>query len=176
MLIFVVRGGTARYELSKRRQAWHHSTCVSEMKSAPPLWYITQTILGAILEQALLVAAVLWLLPRFNVKVPLWGLAVLMIALAVHSYIMYRVGRPTFLLKPKVAFENIIGVEGKVMRWQGTTGYVKVQGVLWKAICSGQRLNPGDDIVVVGIERLRLVVAPKTEPSDQDRGLKDSTW
>lgn len=119
-------------------------------------------------------AAVLWLLPRFDIRVPLWGLAALMIALAVHSYIMYRVGRPTFLLKPKVALENIIGIEGKVMRWQEATGYVKVQGVLWKAICSGQRFNLGDDIVVVGIEGLRLVVAPKTGPLDQNSAVKDS--
>lgn len=131
------------------------------MNTRPPLWYTIQAIVGALLEQALLVALVVWLLPKFGIELPLWLVAILMIALAVHSYIMYHVGRPTFSLKPKVAFENIIGAEGRVVRWQGADGYVKVQGVLWKARCDRCELNCGEEVVVVGIEGLKLVVIPK---------------
>ncbi len=133
----------------------------SVMKSSPPLWYTVQAILGALLEQGLLVAAVLWLLPRFGIRLPLWLLAIFMLGLAVHSYIMYRVGKPTFSLKPRVAFENIIGAQGVVTRWQSSEGYVKVQGVLWKAKCHGHELKAGDEVVVAAVEGLRLVVVPK---------------
>jgi membrane protein implicated in regulation of membrane protease activity len=131
------------------------------MKSRPPIWYTVQAILGWMLEEAILVAVVLWLLPLLNINIPLWGLAILMVALAIYSYIMYRVGRSTFLMKPKVAAETIIGNDGKVTKRLAPEGYVKVQGVLWKATCVESELEVGDDVVVVGIDRLSLIVSPK---------------
>jgi membrane protein implicated in regulation of membrane protease activity len=131
------------------------------MKTKPPIWYTVQAILGWMLEEAILVAVVLWLLPLFNINIPLWGLAILMVALAVYSYVMYRVGSPTFLMKPKVAAETIIGNDGKVTRRLAPEGYVKVQGVLWKATCVESELEVGDDVVVVDINGLRLIVSPK---------------
>jgi len=132
------------------------------MKTRPPLWYTLQAVLSSILEEILLVAAVLWLLPHFfNVNIPLWGLAILMIALAIYSGVMYRFGRQTFFIRPKVAAENIIGSEGIVTRPLAPEGYIKVQGVLWKAICNESELGVGDEVEVVGMEGLRLIVKPK---------------
>jgi len=131
------------------------------MKTKPPIWYTVQAILGWMLEEAILVAVVLWLLPLLNINIPLWGLAILMVALAVYSYVMYRVGSPTFLMKPKVAAEAIIGNDGKVTKRLAPEGYVKVQGVLWKATCVESELEVGDDVVVVDINGLRLIVSPK---------------
>jgi len=131
------------------------------MKTKPPIWYTVQAILGWMLEEVVLVAVVLWLLPLLNINIPLWGLAILMVALAVYSYVMYRVGSPTFLMKPKVAAEAIIGNDGKVTKRLAPEGYVKVQGVLWKATCVESELEVGDDVVVVDINGLRLIVSPK---------------
>jgi len=131
------------------------------MKGKPPLWYTVQAILGGMIEEAILVAAVLWLMPLFDIYIPLWGLAILMASLAVYSYIMYRVGRSTFLIRPRVAAEAIIGCEGKVTRRLAPGGYVKVQGVLWKATCDEAELEIGDEIVVVDIDGLKLIVRPK---------------
>lgn len=131
------------------------------MKDKPPLWYTVQAILGWMIEEAILAAVVLWLLPLFDINIPLWGIAILMAALAVYSYIMYRVGKSTFLIRPKVAAENIIGDEGTVTKRLAPGGYVKVQGVLWKATCDEAELEIDDEVVVVGIEGLRLIVSPK---------------
>jgi len=132
------------------------------VKSKPPLWYTLQAVLSWILEEILLAAAVLWLLPHFfNINIPLWGLAIMMIALAAYSGVMYRVGRQTFFLRPKVAAESIIGSEGIVTKPLAPEGYVKVQGVLWKAICNEPGLGVGDEVEVVDIEGLRLIVKPK---------------
>ena len=131
------------------------------MKTKPPLWYTVQAIVGWMLEEAILVAAVLWLLPQFDVNLPLWVLGILMAALAIYSYIMYRVGRSTFLIRPKVAAETVIGNGGKVTKRLAPEGYVKVQGVLWKATCVESELEVGDEVVVVGIEGLRLIVTTK---------------
>jgi membrane protein implicated in regulation of membrane protease activity len=139
-----------------------------KMKNKPPIWYTVQAILGWMLEEAILVAVVLWLLPLFNINIPLWVLAILMVALAIYSYIMYRVGRSTFLIGPRVAAEAIIGNDGKVTKRLAPEGYVKVQGVLWKATCIESELEVGDEIVVVNIEGLRLIVSPK-ERTVQDK-------
>jgi len=131
------------------------------MNTKPPLWYTVQAIVGTIIEEAILVAVVLWVLPYFNIHVPLWGLAVLVVGLAIFSYITYRIGRPTFLLRPRVAPEAIVGREGKVVRSLAPEGYVKVQGVLWKATCGESALESGDEVVVVAVEGLRLIVCRK---------------
>ena len=132
------------------------------MKTRPPLWYTLQAVLSWILEEILLAAIVLWLLPHFfNINMPLCGLAILMTGLAIYSGVMYRVGRQTFYIRPKVAADNIIGSEGRVTKPLAPEGYVKVQGVLWKAICNESELEMGTEVEVVGMEGLRLIVKPK---------------
>ncbi len=134
------------------------------MKTGPPLWYTLQAVLSWILEEILLAAIVLWLLPHFfNLKLPLWVLAVLMIALAIYSGFMYRFGRATFFIKPRVAADNIVGRVGTVTARLAPEGYVKIQGVLWKAVCPGLELDVGDEVEVTGIQGLRLVVKPRKE-------------
>ena len=132
------------------------------MKTRPPVWYTLQAVLSWMLEEILLVVAVLWLLPHFfNINMPIWGLAILMAALAIYSGVMYRVGRQTFFIRPKVAADNIIGSEGRVTKPLAPEGYVKVQGVLWRAMCNERELVVGDEVEVIGIEGLRLIVKPK---------------
>lgn len=138
------------------------------MKTGPPLWYTLQAVLSWIVEEILLAAIVLWLLPHFfNINIPLWVLAILMIGLAAVSATMYRFGRTTFFIKPKVAADNIIGSEGTVTKPLAPEGYVKVQGVLWKAICPGLELDVGDSVEVIGVEGLRLLVRPKISDSNK---------
>jgi membrane protein implicated in regulation of membrane protease activity len=132
------------------------------MKNRPPLWYTFQAVLSWMLEEILLVVVVLWLLPKFfDINIPWWGLAILMAGLAAYSVIMYRIGRRTFFIRPRLDPENIIGSEGTVTRSLAPEGHVKVQGVLWKAISRGRELREGEEVEVVGMEGLRLVVKPK---------------
>ena len=137
------------------------------MKSKPPILYTLQAVLSWIVEEILLVAVVLWLLPHFfNINIPLWGLAVLMLALAAFSGTMYLAGRRTFYLRPKVAAENLIGSEGTVTKSLAPVGYVKVQGELWKAINNGVEVGVGDRVEVIGMDGLTLVVKPKNYKAD----------
>jgi membrane protein implicated in regulation of membrane protease activity len=132
------------------------------------MWYTLQAVFSWLLEEILLVAVVLWLLPRFfNVNIPWWGLAILMVGLAAYSVIMYRIGRHTFFIRPKVAPDDIIGSEGTVTRPLAPEGNVKVQGVLWKAISNGTEMEVGDEVEVIGMEGLKLVVKLKRSGSEQ---------
>ena len=131
------------------------------MRKRAPVWYTVQAIIGTLLEEAIAIAAVLWWLPQLNVHIPLWGLIILVVVIAIVSYITYRIGRPTFFLRPRVALENIVGSEGKVVKILAPEGYVKVQGVLWKAKCTELQVEEGDEVMVVGTEGLKLVVVRK---------------
>ena len=137
------------------------------MKTGPPLWYTLQAVLSWILEEILLATIVLWLLPHFfNINIPLWVLAILMTGLAAVSATMFRFGRTTFFIKPKVAADNIIGSAGTVTTRLAPEGYVKIQGVLWKAICPGLELDVGDSVEVIGMEGLKLIVKRKIKDSE----------
>lgn len=131
------------------------------MKTKSVLWYTIYSIISTILEEVALAAIVLWGLPYFNIHIPWWGLAMLMIALAVYSYIAYRIGKPTLTMKPLVSLETMIGSEGKVVTPLAPEGYVKVKGELWKASSTELELEVGDEVVVVGIDGLKLIVSGK---------------
>jgi len=132
-----------------------------KMKTKSVLWYTIYSIISTILEEVALAAIVLWGLPYFNIHIPWWGLAMLMIALAVYSYIAYRIGKPTLTMKPLVSLETMIGSEGKVVTPLAPEGYVKVKGELWKASSTESELEVGDEVVVVGIDGLKLIVSGK---------------
>jgi len=131
------------------------------MKAITPLWYAVYSVISTILQEIAIVAIVLWVLPDFNIHVPLWGLVILVVAFAVYAYVTYRLGRMALILKPMVAPETIIGNQGKVVRPLNPEGYVKIQGVLWKASCVESELEVGDEVVVVEIDRLKLIVCRK---------------
>ena len=131
------------------------------MKTTTPLWYTLQAIVGTLVEEAGLVFIVLWVLPLFDIHVPWWGLALLMLALAVVAYVTYRIGKGTFFIKPRGALESLIGCEGVVVKALAPAGYIKVRGELWKAVCEEYECRNGDVVEVLGVEGITLIVHPK---------------
>ena len=131
------------------------------MSDKLPLWYTIQSIIGTVLDELALLAIVLWILPYFDVHLPLWVLVVLVVSLAVIDYFRYRLGRMTFFLPLRGHVEAMIGCEGVVTKSLDPAGYVKVQGVLWKALCDKGSLEKGTRIVVLEVNGLRLRVSPK---------------
>jgi membrane-bound serine protease (ClpP class) len=58
--------------------------------------------------------------------------------------------------------EELLGAHGVVRSALDPTGHVFVQGALWRAR-SDRRLDPGERVVVEGVEGLTLTVAPETK-------------
>ena len=134
------------------------------MRMRPPLWYTLQAVLSWILEEALLAAVILLLLPHFfNINIPLWVLAILMLALAGFSGTMYSLGRRTFFIKTRAPADSIIGSLGTVTKPLKPEGYVKVQGVLWKAVGNDPELEVGEEVEVTGLDGLKLIVQSKKQ-------------
>jgi membrane protein implicated in regulation of membrane protease activity len=119
--------------------------------------YTILAITTSLLEQAALVAVVLWLLPRATINIPLWGLILMMIALGVYNYINYRLGKKSLVKKPMTSLN--IGSRGRAAMPVSPKGYVRVNGELWQA-SSNSTIDAGEEIAVVGIEGMTLLIIP----------------
>jgi membrane-bound serine protease (ClpP class) len=60
--------------------------------------------------------------------------------------------------------EEMLGASGRVVRWEGGEGWVRVYGELWKAKAA-QQLSPGQHIRVKQMEGLTLMVQPDPQMS-----------
>lgn len=118
--------------------------------------YTLLAITTSLLEQAALVAVVLWLLPRAAINIPIWGLILMMIALGTYNYINYRLGKKALTKKPIISLD--IGSRGRAATPISPTGYVRVNGELWRA-SSNSNIDAGQEISVVGIEGMMLLVS-----------------
>ena len=114
-------------------------------------------ITTSLLEEAALVAVVLWLLPRVAINIPLWGLIIMMIALGVYNYINYRLSKKALVKKPMISPD--IGSRGRTTTPVSSKGYVRVNGELWQA-SSNSTIDSGEEIAVVGIEGMTLLISP----------------
>lgn len=121
--------------------------------------YIVSTIVTAVLGAAVIVAIVLWLLPRWGINIPLWGFILLMAAYVVYQVVTYRMGKRALDRKPVVAPEAMVGCCGQAATPLTPGGYVRVQGELWRAISVGPDIEDGEDVEVVEVRRLTLRVS-----------------
>jgi membrane protein implicated in regulation of membrane protease activity len=119
--------------------------------------YTALTITTTLLEEAALMAVVLWLLPRVTINIPLWGLILMMIALAVYNYINYRRNKKALVKKPMIWLD--IGSRGRTITPISPRGYVRVNGELWQA-SSSSTIDVGEEIAIVGIEGMTLLISP----------------
>lgn len=127
---------------------------VQQMKGGK---YIVYSIITTLLEETALVAVVLWLLPRFRINIPLWGLILMMVTLGAYDYVTYRLGKESLDKKPIVSPD--IGSRGKATTSLIPRGYVRVDNELWQA-SSSSTVNAGEEVIIEGIDGLTLLVAP----------------
>ena len=120
--------------------------------------FTAYSITTSILEEAALVAVVLWLLPGFGINIPLWGLILLMIALGAYSYVTSRLEKKALDKKPMILPD--IGSRGKVTTPLTPKGYVRIGSERWKASSINSTIDTGGEVIVVGIEGMTLLVAP----------------
>lgn len=101
---------------------------------------------------------VLWGLPQLGIHIPLAALIAMMAAWGVVSVITYRKGTRALLRKPLTGLPAMVGSRGEVVRPLAPKGAIRIKGELWEAVSSGEEINAGEEVTVVGQEGLRLVV------------------
>ena len=119
-------------------------------------------IINTLLEQTAIVFIVFWLLPLLGIEMPLWGSIILLVFLMtgwlLWSIIAYRKGSRALSREPLVGLPDMIGSKGEVVRPLVPEGMVKIRGELWTAQSVNGNVSSGVEVIVVGQERLKLVV------------------
>ena len=121
--------------------------------------YTAYSIITSLLEEVALAVVVLWLLPRFGINIPLWGLILMMVALGAYDYITYRLGKKALDKKPMISPEAMVGSKCKATTPLAPRGYVRFGSELWRA-SSSSIINAGEEVIVVGIKGMTLLVSP----------------
>jgi len=115
-------------------------------------------ILSTLLEEAAVVAVVLWGLPKLGIRIPLAGLIALMAALAAYAVITYRMGSRALRRKTVVGLTDMVGSKGKVVTPLDLEGLVRIKGELWESKSVDERIDAGEEVIVVKQDGLKLIV------------------
>ena len=115
-------------------------------------------IISTLLEEAALAVIVLWGLPQLEIYIPLAGLIALMVVWGVFSVFIYRMGSRALRRKPVVDLLPMVGSRGKVVSQLALDGQVRIKGELWQATSAGERIDAGEEVIVVDQEGLKLIV------------------
>ncbi len=126
-------------------------------------------IISTILEEAAIVAIVLWGLPQIGVHIPLPGLIALMVVWLAYSVVTYRMGTRALMRKQLVGLPDMIGGEGKVVSPLAPEGLVRIRGELWVAKSASGEMKPDGEVIVVGQDGLKLVVRERSTTNDLER-------
>lgn len=115
-------------------------------------------IVTTLLEEAAIAAIVLWLLPKFDIRLPLFVLIIIMLAWAGFAVFTYHMGTRALKKKPEAGLSDMVGSRGEVVKSLDPEGMVRIRGELWKAKSAGRKIKAGVEVTVVGREGLKLIV------------------
>jgi membrane-bound ClpP family serine protease len=118
-------------------------------------------IVTSLLDEAAILAVIIWLLPKMGVKIPLWGTIICVLGFAVFAVVSFKVGSRTLRLKPMLGFTNMIGTEGLTTSRLMPDGFIKIDGELWAARAEKGHIESGKAVVVTEQKGLRLAVKTK---------------
>ena len=123
-------------------------------------------IVTTILEEAALVAIVLWGLPEFGIQMPLWGLITLMGLLAANAVFFFTVGSRALRRRPFAGVGSAVGSQAKVVKPLEPEGIVRIGDELWEARITGSHADIGDVVTVMEQDGLKLTVTKTSAPPE----------
>jgi len=126
-------------------------------------------IISTLLEEAALVAIVLWGLPQIGVHIPLPGLIALMVVWLTYSVITYRMGSRALMKKQLLGLPDMIDSKGKVVSPLAPEGLVRIRGELWVAKLASGEMKSDGEVIVVAQDGLKLVVRERSTADDLER-------
>ncbi len=129
--------------------------------------YTVYSAITTLLEELALVAVVLWLLPKWGINIPPWGLILMVVAWGAYSGITYWLGNKALDKKPMISPD--VGSKCQVTMPLAPKGYVRVKGELWQARANSA-IDAGEEVVIVGIERMTLLVSPAENNNNESKG------
>jgi membrane-bound ClpP family serine protease len=115
-------------------------------------------IVASLADEAIILAIILLVLWQLGIAMPIWFIVTLSLIFSAITFIVYRALRKN----PQLGFENMIGQSGSVVEPIARKGTVRIDGELWFAMANGEKIEAGDEIIVVEQTGLKLTVIRKT--------------
>ncbi|MBL7126017.1 MAG: hypothetical protein ISS58_02250 [Dehalococcoidales bacterium] len=116
-----------------------------------------------LMDEAIAIALVLGALWFFKVRIPLWTAVVVALLLGGIVFITHKLVIPTFRARQVTGSAGMIGHVGEVMEPLTPKGTVKVEGEYWKAKSVDGDVAAGENVEILGLDKLTLEVKHKTE-------------
>ena len=114
-----------------------------------------------LLYEAIIVALLIWGLPRLGIHIPLYGVTLICLAFLIYAVVLFIIGDRTLRKKPLPGFTTMVGLEGQVVSQLAPEGVVRIEGELWNARAENGTIEGGAEVIVVRQYRLKLVVHRK---------------
>jgi len=115
-------------------------------------------VITNLLDEALIVAVILWGLPRVGVHIPLYGTILICLGFIIYAVAFYIIGSRALIKRPLPGFTDLIGLEGRVVDRLAPEGTVKISGELWNARSENTEIEAGMRIVVIHQKGFKLIV------------------
>ena len=105
-----------------------------------------------------------WVLPEWEIEIPLAVLIGVMVAWAIFAVVDFWFVTRTLKRQTVVGLPTMIGSKGKVASPLAPEGQVIIKGELWGAEAIDGNLDSGEAVVVVGQDGLKLIVRKAEKP------------
>jgi membrane-bound ClpP family serine protease len=122
-------------------------------------------IITNLLDEAIIVAFIIFGLPRLGVQIPLYGILLIGAGFLIYAVGFYTIGSRILRKKPFPGLTDMVGVEGRVVKRLAPEGFIKIQGELWASRADSGTLDVGTDVIVADQYGLKLIVRRKL-PTD----------
>ena len=122
---------------------------------------LIMTIFTNLVYEAIIVALLIWGLPRLGIHIPLYGIILICVAFLIYAVVLFIIGDRTLRKKPLPGFTTMVGLEGQVVSRLAPEGAVRIEGELWNARAENGNVEGGAEVIVVRQYGLKLVVRQK---------------
>lgn len=115
-------------------------------------------VVSTLVEEFAFYAIWRWLLPEFDIYVPMWVLVTVMIAWAVFAITNFIFATRVLRRQALVGLPTMVGMKGKARSLLNPEGQVMIKGERWGAKSIDGDVDIGEAVTVVGQDGLQLIV------------------
>ncbi|MFC2018300.1 NfeD family protein, partial [Chloroflexota bacterium] len=112
-------------------------------------------------DEAILVAITLVIIWKLGVQLHPLVIITVVLLMGLVAFIVYRAIRSTTGTKAMGGKKSMLGLTGCTVTPLDPEGLVRAHGELWKAECTGDTIDSQEEIIVIGIQGLKLFVKRK---------------
>lgn len=118
-------------------------------------------VLVLLLDEAAAVLLVIAVLHFFRIAIPLPAAIILALILGAFVFVIHMAVIPSFHRRIVTGSEGMLGMQGRVVKPLNPVGTIVIEGEHWRAESVEDSIEVGENVEIVGLDRLTLNVKRK---------------